>query len=77
MKLGRVDALEPNPFAGDDDRIAIDDRRRAGYVGERRPGESSEEQARTAGRNIKRSYAAARAGDATSGCRSGRDARPG
>jgi hypothetical protein len=31
-QLGRVYALEPNPFTGDDDGITIDDRRRAGYV---------------------------------------------
>ena len=29
MQLGRVDALEPDPLAGDDDGVAIDDRRRA------------------------------------------------
>ena len=66
MKLGRVDALEPNPFAGDDDRIAIDDRCRAGYVGERRPGESSEEQGKDGGTEHQKVLCGgAGAGDAT------------
>ena len=43
-QLGSVDALQPNPLAGDDDGVAIDDRGRAGHVGGRRPGESADQQ---------------------------------
>jgi hypothetical protein len=44
-QLGRVDAVQPNPFAGGGEGVAINDRSLAGYIGERRPcGESANQQ---------------------------------
>ena len=50
LELGGVDAAQPNPLAGDDDGVAVDDRGRAGDISERRGRrESSEQQWRHSG----------------------------
>jgi hypothetical protein len=49
VQFGGVDSFKPNPLAGDDEGIPINDRRRAGDVGERRPCESGEEQGKDGG----------------------------